>query len=375
MMRKVKIRYRITILFLALLFCIPTAYAYPSDATEVIIDGATLTASNPYWKNGGGGDASDWNLFFDTSTSAPTLRMKNAVLNSLNPNRYIVQADGDIIVELIGDNDLSYSGSAGGTSIVGLGSMGSILIKDGTGNGTGALTINIDHSPSHFSSVGIFNIGNELVIDSGNLDISVYDSGEAFALYSGQDILIRGGSTQAFSWANLAYTVFCEQFRLTGGSIMATANGGSFISNGLFVGSALFSGGYGEFSSVESGNGAEWVVGAESAFRFSGGHVIFSGGNSALSFLTGSELDPDVAGTVYVSEFPSGMDKMLWNSSMDSLASYSSYFSPYRFVEMIGTASLPRTGDVMNPWLWLGIGTLALALGAGALLILRRKRA
>ncbi|MFH1513386.1 MAG: hypothetical protein ABIG45_08560 [Bacillota bacterium] len=332
-----------------------------------------MTALNKYWKIGGGGDASDWNLFFDTSTPTPTLRMKNVVLNTLTSSRYLVQADGNIIIELYGINTLTYSGSIIG-SVSGLGSGGSMLIKDGTGNGTGSLTIVINRSAGTGVTYGIWNNNDELIIDSGILDVSVYNPTAAIAVYSREDIHIRGGYTTALAWSTLANTIYCHLFRQSGGTVASAVNGTVVETTALFFSKAQFTGGYGLFSAVEIGFGALWDTPLPGEFYFTGGHVVFSGGDGALRFNTDSLINPDVVGDVYVSEFPSGLDKFLWNSTMDPLAANNSVPAVYGYVEMIGLASVPQTGDASMPWVWFFSGLLAAVCCAGAFLVLRRRR-
>ncbi|MFH1513387.1 MAG: LPXTG cell wall anchor domain-containing protein [Bacillota bacterium] len=374
-MRNRIIGFGLAAVLLALL-CAPMASAFPSYATSVIVYGATLTSLSPYWKNGGGGDASDWNLFFDTSTAAPTLKMKNAVLGTLNASRYLVQANGDIVVELDGNNVLTYNGTMPG-AIVGLGSSGSILIRDGAGGGTGSLSIAIVHSWPSSNTIGISVYGDELLIDSGIIDVSVYDSHQAVALYSFDNINVRGGNLAALAWGdgNLVCTIACYMFRQSGGTVASTVNGTDVETTALFFSKAQFTGGYGLFSAVEIGFGALWDTPFPGEFYFTGGHVVFSGGDCALRFNTDSLINPDVAGDVYVSEFPSGLDKFLWNSTMDPLAANNSVPAVYGYVEMIGLASVPQTGDESVPWVWFFSGLLAAVCAAGVFLVLRRRRA
>lgn len=351
--------------------------ALAANATSVTLNGAVLNSSNPYWKNGGGGSASDWNLFFDTSTSTPTLRMKNAVLNTLNPSNYVVLADGDIIVELYGINSLSYDGSVSGSPI-GLGSYGSLLIKDGTGTGTGSLTITINHShlSSSYFTCGILNFSNGIVIDSGIINIGLADSNKATGIFAVGGLYVRGGATTIAASSKNTFGIETDLFQLSGGIVSATVNGFGTDVNAILFDGFLATGGFGAFIAVENGIGGLWEDPTAGDFRFLGGHVIFSAGDTALQFYTNSTLTPYVYGKIYVSDYPSGFDKVLWNASMGPLAG--NFTDPFAFpyVEMIGygISELPKTGDVSNPWLWVGVGLGALLLVGAAIFWFRRRK-
>ncbi|MFH1513385.1 MAG: hypothetical protein ABIG45_08555, partial [Bacillota bacterium] len=305
-------RVRMAVFVLALLLCLTASVALAANATGVSVDGAILTALNPYWKNGGGGSASDWNLFFDTSTPTPTLKMKDAVLDTLNPQYYLVLPDGDVIVELYGNNSLTYTGATPGIP-VGLGAYGSILIKDGTADKTGSLNVNIHHSSATGLSAGIMNVNGDITIDSATVNITVNDSLMALGIAALNDTYIYGGQTTVSVSGYEAYGITTELFQLSGGTIAITADGTGYGICALVFEDTLITGGYGEFKTVEDGFGALWRWASSGTFRVLGGHVIFSAGYSALIFHTNETLTPDVNGDILVSEYGSGIDKSIWN--------------------------------------------------------------
>jgi LPXTG-motif cell wall-anchored protein len=377
MNRHTAMRIRTIVFFLALLICMTASAALAINATSVSIDGATLTALHPYWKSGGGESAANWDLHFDTTTATPTLRMKNAVLGTLNASNYVVLANGDIIVELFGVNSLSYNGSVSGFPI-GLGSYGSILIRDGTGTGLGSLTITIDHShlSTTFFTCGILNFASGIVIDSGIVNIDLVDSNRAIGIHAVDGLYVRGGATTIGATSKDTFGIETDRFQLSGGIVSATINGFGTDVNAILFDDFLVTGGFGAFTTVENGIGGLWEDPTAGSFRVVGGHVIFSAGDTALQFYTNSTLTPYVYGKTYVSDYPSGFDKVLWDDAMGPLAG--NFIDPFAFpyVEMIGyeLTALPETGDVSNPWLWVGVGLGALLVSGAAILLFRKKK-
>ena len=298
--------------------------------------------------------------------------MNGALLFTLNGFSSLLWADGDLVVELTGTNVLTYSGSVY-ASIFGLGCDGTLTIRDGSGVGTGQLTISITNADSHFEVHGI-SAGGGIVLESGRLGVILYHPTRATALQADTGIGIQGGQASLIISSPTACAAECAVFSLSGGIVQTTVNGMGSDSCALRFDSAQFSGGYGLFSTVESGVGAIWNQPDTGSFTYTGGQVIFSGGDGALTFITSNIITPAVTGTISVSEYPSGLDPVLWNASMAPLANRTSYVSPFTYVAFFPAAQLPQTGDTGVPWLWAGIAGLALLIAAGAVLFIRRKR-
>jgi LPXTG-motif cell wall-anchored protein len=298
--------------------------------------------------------------------------MNGALLFTLNGFSSFLWADGDLVIELTGTNVLTYSGSAY-TSIFGLGCDGTLTIRDGSGLGTGQLTISITNSDFHYEVHGI-SAGGGIVMESGRLGVILYHPTRAFALQAVTGISIQGGQTSLIISSPTAYAMDCSVFSLSGGIVQTTVNGMGSDSCALRFNSAQFSGGYGLFSTVEAGVGAIWNQPDTGTFTYSGGQVIFSGGDGALTFITSNIITPAVTGYIFVSEYPSGLDPVLWDATMDPLANRTLYVSPYTYVALFPAAQLPHTGDTGTPWLWAGIAGLAVLIAAGAYLFIRRKR-
>lgn len=364
-------RLGLTVFFVWLVLFVPPAAAFPSYATTVTLSGAVLTASNPYGKNGGVGSASDWDLYFDTSAAMPVLHMKNAQLNTLNGLHSLLWANGDLVVELNGTNELSYTGLTF-SSVIGFACEGTVTFRDGSDAGTGQLIVSISNSYPIFEVFGVAAVGG-IVVESGILSISVYHPMNATALFAEDSIEISGGHTALFAEGQSAGAIDCSVFKLSGGEVQTTVNGMGSGAYALRFGSAQFTGGNGLFSTVENGYGAVWITPGAGSFTHSGGYATFSGGDGAFYFVTAATVTPAVTGDILVSEFPSGLDSVRWNSSMDPLASRGGYASPYRFAAFLPAPGLTQTGDVSAPWVWAGVAGLTVLAAAGVYFFIRRK--
>lgn len=376
--------FRVLLILVAVLLCMTASAAVAANATSVIVNSVTLDAGSPYWKNGGGGSAADWNVFFDTSTAVPTLRMKNAVIDTVGPYDALVLADGDLELEIVGTNTLTSPGSPSWEHC-GILVGGQLLIRDGTANGSAVLNINLSNNQYSSMVDGIFvYTANDLIIDGGTINIDL-DGGSqhSYGLWAYSSILIRGGKITVNSTAQFVDAVYTGYFQLASGSIVANATStGSILPDGegegegegpplsnakaLICNQFLATCGYGEFNAIgdDAAIGGLWVGPDTSSFRVLDGRVIFTGDLEALIFDTFDTVVPYVDGKIFVSENIDGSGKIEWDSSMGILAGNIISDSPFLYVEMVGRGQcLPKTGDESSPWLWLAVGMAAL-LGA-----------
>ena len=188
-------KHRLTALLLALslLLCLlPAGRALADDPPEnvVLINGFTLDAAHPYWKNGDQyGSASDWNAYYNAG--AQRLQLKNArISHSFTDDEFDwsvpVSCENALTIELIGSNVIS---AASGTLL----NRRSITMLEGgsssqfdltvTGTGTlkitcAALTIG---SPTIENWGGCYMVGigcNALSVTGGTVTV------ETGAMYS-----------------------------------------------------------------------------------------------------------------------------------------------------------------------------------------------
>jgi len=369
--------FRLAAFAFVIFLCMAAASALAADASHVYINGDTLTAASPEWRNAGSAPGADWNAYFDTSTSVPTLRLRGAYVDTFYGSRMLLGADGDLVIELLGSNTLNASSLLAETYPAGILVQGSLTIRDATTDGSGSLSVTIQHQYYYGSVDGIYleNNGN-LVIESGTVSMSLTDNYSAYAIYSAGTLQLLGGEITITTTAPNIKAVGVRQLLMAGGTIVVTANSESLNSYALFFKEASITGGYGKFSVVGNGNALRCDLAAVQAFRVINGRMIFSADCPALLFTTDQNPVPYAAGGILVSTVRSGAGKTTWYSSMGILASSNTQTSSFHYVEMVGGAvSTPDTGDRSKPWLWLGIGVLALGVGVAVLvLLLRRKK-
>lgn len=365
------------VLITAVLLCLPASTALATNATEIKVGGFTLNASNPYWRNGGGaGTENDWNIFFDTSTSVPTLRMKNAEVHTTNNVGRFISVDGDINLELLGNSNVGATLNTypwpGGIIV-----DGSLTVFDGTGNGTGSLTIDITHLYSGSYYVDGIDSNNPITIQSGTIHITLIDYKLAYGIWNHDLFIMNGGKITIDSRAATVLAVETDQFTMTGGVLLVTTHAVEDDSNALYFRNALVTGGEGLFVSAGSGYALTWEIPDPDNYSFlvMGGHLVFSNTNAALRFMTTSSLTPVPTGQILVSTAGSGDGKTEWKAAMGSLADTDIVGSNYRYVEFLsGAVNYPQTGDAFNPWMWLGAGLGALC-AAGSFLLRKRRKA
>jgi len=350
-------RYRLAIAILVFALCMAAAHALAANATTVYVNGAELTSATPYWENGGGsGSATEpvggWNAYFDTSTAIPTLKLDGAVINSpyISENyRYLIHADGDIILTLTGSSTLSYSGNAS-RSLMGIHTSDDLVIAEAAGE-TGSLTVNITNTNDGYGTAYGIHADYDLTIESGTVNINTN------SMY-------------------LAYSISATRFYMTAGSVAATASAPD-EGTALRFCDAYITGGEGRFESVND-YGLAWFADGHD-FSVTGGHMIFSSANNAaLYFATHNSVLPDSSVPIWVSTDSGGAGKAVWDSSIGRLASNYNGYSGYKYVEFSETGvvspQIPQTGDAQTPWLWLCAGLIALLGAAGTTMLLRRKR-
>lgn len=359
--------------FLALILCMAASAALAADAVTVELNDVTLNAANPYWKNGGGGSASDWNAFFDTGTSMPTLYLKDAAIDTMNGSDELLYADGDIHLVLLGTNTLSYAG-ASAIQPAGIVVDGDLVISDGTAGGTGSLSIDIQPSILTFSTDGILTEYGDVTIEGGTIDILLSAYGIAYGLYAEDDLYIHGGNITVHSTGLGVSAVSVYYLNMTGGSITSTAVGEFFDSHALLFYEMLVTGGTGSFINQGSGYGGLWDEPVAGEFRVTGGQMTFQSHDEALFFYTDETLTPTVTENIYASEDFDGLLKFLWDPSKGILAGNEVEDSAFEYVRIAGSGEQPDTGDSSKPWLWLGAGLAALLAAAGVYLVFRRNR-
>ncbi len=358
---------------LSVVFCLFVSAALAADAALVELNGVTLNAANPYWKNGGGGSASDWNAYFDTGTSMPTLYLKDAVVDTMNAYDELIYADGDIHIVLLGTNSLTYSGSSAAAP-AGVVCDGDLVISDGTADDTGTLIIFINPGAPSFVSDGLLAEFGDITIYGGTIEITLFSAFESYGIYAEYELNIHGGSIDVYSFALAVSAISATDFYMTGGTVVSTADAGFEESHALLFYQALVTGGNGTFTSETNGFGAVWADASSGSFRVGDGRLIFASQDEALFFDTDEVITPTVTNKIYASTDKAGAGKFVWNESMGILAGNWSDISPYRYVELLGDGSpLPNTGDASLPWLWAGIAAAAL-LAAGAAVVLRKRR-
>ena len=358
---------------LAAIFCMFASAALAADAAVVELNGETLNAANPYWKNGGGGSASDWNAYFDTGTSMPTLYLKDAVVDTMNVYDELIYADGDIHIVLLGNNSLSYTGSSA-SAPAGVVCDGDLVLSDGTADSTGSLTILISPGAPPVIADGLLAEFGDITIYGGTIEITLYSAFESYGIYAEYELNIHGGTIDVYSFALAVSAVSATDFYMTGGDIKSTADAGFEESHALLFYRALVTGGTGTFASETYGFGGVWADAESGSFRVIDGQMIFTGQDEALFFETEETITPAVTDRIYASLDETGAGKFVWNDSMDILAGNLSAITPYRYVELLGDGSeLPITGDASTPLLWAGI-ILAVLLFAAAAVILRKRR-
>jgi hypothetical protein len=351
--------------------------ALAADATSVYVGGDLLNAASPYWKNGGGGSASDWNVFFDTGTSVPTLRMNGASVTTVSGVGALLQINGDIQIELLGSNSLSASVTSYAYP-AGILVDGDLTVTDATADHSGSLSIEIRHSyPSSYAySDGIYVAGSgKFTMESGTVRITLDDTNIAYGVYASNGLYIHGGAIVVESTAPIAYAVPVDYFTMTGGSIEVTINATNSVSRALRFNEALITGGYGKFVSTGNGYAMRWTPTTTKMFRVIGGQMIFSSENDALFFVTDETLIPYASGGIMASPSGSGSGKFRWSDSMGVLASNNLQTSSYHYVELLGGgATIPETGDASRPWLWVGVGLAGLLIAGGLLIWVLKRR-
>ena len=367
-----RITIRWIILMTVLLLGIPAGCALAGAADLVEIGGTALTASDPYWKTGGGATADDWDAYFDTGTVTPTLRLKNVTVNTININEEMLYANGDIVLELLGTNTLSLTGDY--FAPAGIAVEGDITITDGTADGTGHLYIDVrnDLMFAAFND-GVYSDG-DIVIQGGQIHIGVESHTISYGVYAYDNLYIHGGEIYVESEGIAAGAVGAVAFRMSGGLLEVHTRGEFWDCYALNFEDLLVTGGNGKFISDGNGFGGIWDVLPGSQFRVLNGQFIFSGKDEALYFPGTDTYTPHVTDRIYVSTDRSGAGKLVWNPAMGVLAATDAAHSAYRYVELIGSGmDIPQAGDTSRPWLWLILGCAAL-LGAGAIMLWHRKR-
>jgi hypothetical protein len=339
-----------TIFVFAFLMLFSVTPAYSNNAEHVQIAGAVLSASDPYWKNGGGGSADDWNLFFDTSTGVPTLNMKDAVLNDVLSDGEMMLIDGDVALELHGRNTLTYSEDQP-VSTMGINVLGSLWIAGGPGDGAGSLILrmsNTDLGVVSYHMDGI-RVDDALTVTSGNIDIAL-DSKCGAGGIQGKELFISGGNIELYSKGTSSMTISVYLFTMSGGAVSATADAAqTWDSFAIQFRNARIYGGFGRFETKVSGIGAQWGINGQildnSQFFVLGGRMIFTGPISALYFATEKTLTPYTNGYIMVSSRATGEEKTRWDASMHALAMTDAQESflamnNYMYVEIIGADRL-----------------------------------
>ncbi len=373
------IRIRIAVLIFVLLLCLGATAALAAGAADVQLNGTLLTAADPYWKNGGGGSAADWNAFFDTSTSTPTLRLKDAVINDTNGDGKYISADGDLNIALTGNSSIGGSPNAY-DGPVGIFVNGNLKISDGSGNGSGTLTIQITHAhsaPSVLDGIMVGDPAYSFTMESGALHIILSDTDESYGIVPGGQLIVNGGVLTVNSSAPKVFAVQAPQLTVTNGTFNVTANASTpqFGAVTIWFAEALITGGECRFTSLSDASGLAWAAGQPEDFRVTGGRVIVSGLLDAMYFDTPDTVVPIVTGSILVSENSSGAGMFVWDPSKGQLASNQSGPSMFRYVELRGYKDdYPQTGDSASLWLWLGVGLGALLLGGAAFVWFRRRK-
>jgi len=365
----------IAALVLFLLF-MASSQALAANATEVMVENIILDGLTPgqiYWKNdGSGGTANDYNVFFDLSTAMPTLRLKDAEINELSFINSMLATNGDIILEFTGSNLITYAGTDA-ADILGIYVRGELMIIDATTYGTGSLTIDITHGADNEMTDAVYAESGSITVESGTINVSVYDGSRACGLYADHDININGGKTTVSVTSDAARGLYAyDLFSMSGGAVVASITADEWDSAALAAHNILVTGGSGKFSASGAAVGGFWEIADTGEFRVTGGRIIFTSKIEALLFDTNNTLTPDVSEEILVSTYNSGDGKTAWNSSMGPLAGSYYDYPDYLYVELTGTL-IPLTGDAARPWLWLFIGFAALLAGGGAGLLLRKK--
>ncbi|MFH1879837.1 MAG: hypothetical protein ABIK64_03480, partial [Bacillota bacterium] len=357
------------ILLVVLLLCVSPPAASAADATGVWVNNVQLTAASPYWKNGNApASASDWNAYFNAASA--TLTLQNAQIDTLSStavnssNRALVYANGDLTLELSGTNTLQYAATSTVT-VNGVYAAGSLAVQ---GSGSAGIAINL--GAATIDTRGIYAAGN-IECRGGTLDIRITTGSTAQGLMSTNNTLYSGGQAAIQVKGRSGRIVNCPggEFRMTGGTIDATAESTGANALGLLGLNVSLEGGEGSFRAygVNLCYGLDYL---SSNISISGGRFVFSGDTSAIYCgMYGSKPPVNTAGVyIYVSESADGSGLRSWTSSADGdLVSDSGFTSPFRYVLFTAVpigAAQPQTGDGRLPWLWSGIALCALLFAA-----------
>ena len=412
-------------LLMCLLLCFTASSASAATANSVNIYGAVINAATPYWTNDGHTHSAEpavWNAWFDAATGTLTLNNLSIHEDISAYGNPVIFVLGDIVLNLIGNNEIVTVCAPTGVVLRCLLSVGTSSSGANDGDvtivGSGQLTLQTDFAPTGIPSgmnafMALMEVDGHLLVDGGTLNVlftssddpqvscegitlGAWDTHDRMTVAGGSvtiqgygmnisllevlhgDFTMTGGRLDLTATVNKdgmaqGLMVFGGNFRMTGGVLDVTCKsycGMSWIKQGfaLSVRKAIaINGGIGALMS-----NTDYTVIQDSAslldrFTISGGHFIFGGAGTAALYLPTPVLMRNDVRAIVDDNSPHGFDKWWWNDSMPPLA------NNYYYVEFVDRDPYPQTGDTFNLPLWLGLGFTAL-LGLGAL-ARKRKRA
>ncbi len=370
---------------LPLCVCVPSALA--AGAASVWVNNMELTASAQYLANGSTlasatPPASGGYAYFNSATS--TLTLNNAVINTPYEfvmlgisTWYMVFAVGDLTIDLVGENSISYTLSGHSySSIFGIGANNGSLMIGGTGS---LKDLHIINSSLESYAIGLY-AGRDLTIGSGSLNIIAQATESAYGIVA-LNVIVTGGQTQIEAIGRqIVHGIELPgtQFRMTAGTLSVTATASYATAIPLYyVNDISMEGGDATFSGSAPSEGYGAMIYSDTV-NYSGGNFTYIGAEFALRREVGGAITYNLTdGAVYVSENTDGSSLRLWSAAADG-ALENSAFRYVKFVPIYkAAADIPQTGDSFNPWLWAVIAvlcTLLGAAGAGLTAIKRRRR-
>ena len=366
-------------LIILLFLCALPAAALAAGADTVWINNYMLDSSAKYWKNDGtAGTPSNYNAYFDSTTS--TLTLDEATLTTLytapSSDSALVYADGDLTVILKYDSSLTYHGTSL-YDIRGIWATGTLTLS-----GTGTVDIDLQNNDSSRGFAAGIVSGYDLNVRGGDYDMQIIATDNATGISVVHDTTISGGQIVVHTTGTDGRGISSGGNVNISGGWISTAGANTNVSAGLCGDEIFLRGGDGLFQA----GGAFIACGLmfeNDTLHVSGGDFVFSGSSCAMNYAGSAPPAYDLHGVdTFVSDDVAGLGRWLWTSKADGELASSGTASPFRYVQFserstqsAASVAAPQTGDTARPWLWAGIALgVVLLAGAGFYILRRRKR-